>query len=202
MRASFSSGIPFLGLLVGLIPIVLVVAIFYTLPAALMATIASIVLVLSMLLSAVTGNVGMAATLLGGGSGAVVVLFLVLSVALMWLTTRLSCTTSLTADWKSWNLVAAIRESWRLTLEEQWPILRYLLLIAFALAVILIALSLVAGIGMAALVQGGSLAAGGQIAALAIGLAIGIPFAFLNVLVPAGIYRQLTRSAMAAEVFA
>ena len=202
MRAAFSSGIPFLGLLVGLIPIILVVAIFYTLPAALIATVASLLLVLSMVLGTATGNVGLAATLIGGGSGAVVVLFLVLSVILLWLTARLSCTTALMADWQSYNLVAAIRESWRLTLEDQWAILRYLALLAFGMAVILVLVSVGAGVGIAAALRGGGLAGVGQIAALAIGLLVGIPFVILNVIVPAGIYRQLTRSTMAAEVFA
>ena len=74
IRASFASGIPFLGLLVGLIALVPVFAIFYTVPAAFFATIAAIVLVLSMLFGTAIGNAGLAATLIGGGSGAVGVL--------------------------------------------------------------------------------------------------------------------------------
>jgi hypothetical protein len=200
-RAAMSSGIPFIGLLIALIPLVMVFALFYTLPAALLATIASILLVFMMIFGTVTGNVGMAATLIGGGSGAVVVLFLVMSAVLMWLATRLSCTTSVMADWKSYNLLAATRESWRLTLEDQWIILRYLALIAFGLAILIIAASLVAGIGAAAYFPGSS-APGGQYAALALGLALGTPIVFLAVLLPAGIYRELTRSSLAAEVFA
>jgi len=200
MRAALSSGIPFLGLLIGLTMLVLVMAIFYTLPAAVLSTIAAIVLVLSMGLSAITGNVGMAATWIGGGSGAVVVMYLVLSVILLWLTTRLSCTTSVMADWKSYNLIAAIRESWRLTLEDQWAIMRYLLLIAFAFAVLIIVFFTIVGMGAAAFVpNGGRAPIEAAVAAWAI---IGIPFVLLAVFVPAGIYRDLTRSAMAAEVFA
>ena len=200
--ASFSSGIPFLGLLVGLIAFMLVFAIFYTVPAAFFATLAAVVLVLSMLFGAATGNVGMAATLMGGGSGAVVVLFLVLSLILLWVATRLSCTCAVMADWKSYNLFAAMRESWRLTLEDQWPILRYLLLIAGAMTLFVVLISVAAGAGAMALVQGGGLGGAGPIAGLALGLFLGIPFALLNVFVPAGIYRDLTRSALAAEVFA
>lgn len=199
--ASVASGVPFLGLLVGITLFVIVAAIFYTLTAAVLATIAAIVLVLSMLLSTITGNVGLAATWIGGGSGAVVVMYLVLSVILLWLTTRLSCTTSVMADWKTYNLIAAIRESWRLTLEDQWAILRYLLLIAFAMAVLLIVLSLIAGIGAAAMFRDGTVAPG-PVVVLLLGLVLGIPFALLSVLVPAGIYRDLTRSSRAAEVFA
>jgi hypothetical protein len=202
-QSAWSSGIPFIGLLVALIPLVMVFAIFYTLPSALLATIASIVLVFTMIFGTVTGNVGMAATLIGGGSGAVVVLFLVMSAALMWLATRLSCTTSLMADWRSYNVIAAMRESWRLTLEDQWVILRYLALIAFGLALLIIALSLVVGIGAAAYLQSGSGSVpGGELAGLVLGVVLGIPLAFLIVLLPAGIYRELTRSTMAAEVFA
>src|SRR6185369_1158623 len=103
-------------------------------------------------------------------------LFLVMSAALMWLATRLSCTTSLMADWKSYNLVAAMRESWRLTLEDQWVMLRYLALIAFGLALLLIAASLVAGIGAAAYFQGGlGPITGGRVVTLALGLVLGIP---------------------------
>jgi hypothetical protein len=202
-RAATSAGIPFMGLLIALIPLAMIFALFYTLPAALLATIASIVLVFTMVFGTLTGNVGMAATLIGGGSGAVVVLFLVMSAALMWLATRLSCTTSLMADWKSYNLLAAMRESWRLTLEDQWVILRYLALIAFGLAILIIALSLAAGIGAAAYFQGSpSPGPGGQIAVIALGLVAGTPLAFLVVLLPAGIYRELTRHSLAAEVFA
>jgi hypothetical protein len=201
--AAMSSGIPFIGLLIVLIPLVTVFALFYTLPAALLATIASIVLTFTMIFGTVTGNVGMAATLIGGSSGAVVILFLVMSAALMWLATRLSCATSLMADWKSCNLIAAIRESWRLTLEDQWVILRYLALIAFGLAILIIAVSLVAGIGAAAYFQGSpGPGPGGQMAVLALGLVASTPLAFLIVLLPAGIYRELTRSSLAAEVFA
>jgi hypothetical protein len=199
--AAFASGVPILGLLVVLIPLALVFSIFYTLPAAAFGTIAAIVLILSMTLSAVTGNVGMAATLVGGGSGAVVVLYLVLSVALVWLATRFSCTTSLMADWKSYNVFAAMRESWRLTLEDQWAILRYIVLIAFILVAIVFGIAALAGIGAAAFLQGNA-GPVGQVAALALGLAFGIPLAFLTVLLPAGIYRELTRSTLAAEVFA
>lgn len=198
--ASVSSGIPFLGLLIGLTMLVLVTAIFYTLPAALVATLAAITLSLSMLLSAVTGNVGFAATVIGGGSGAVVVMFLVLSVILLWLTTRLSCTTSIMADWKSYNLIAAIRESWRLTLEDQWAIMRYLLLIAFVLAVLIFGIFLIAGMGAAAYLRSGD--APPMQGFMAIWAVIAIPFILLTVLVPAGIYRDLTRSTMAAEIFA
>jgi hypothetical protein len=185
----------------------MVFALFYTLPAALLATIASIVLVFTMVVGTVMGNVGMAATLIGGGSGAVVVLFLVMSAALMWLATRLSCTTSVMADWKSCNLLAAMRESWRLTLEDQWIIMRYLALIAFGLAILIIAASLVAGIGAAAYFQGnssfqGNPGVGGQIVMLLVGMVVGTPLAFLIVLLPAGIYRELTRHSLAAEVFA
>ena len=200
--ASFASGIPFLGLLVGLIVLMLVFAIFYTVPAAFFATLAAIVLILSMLFGAATGNVGMAATLLGGGSGAVVVLFLVLSVILLWVATRLSCTCAVMADRKSYNLVAAMRESWRLTLEDQWPILRYLLLIAGAMTLFVALISLAAGAGAMALLEGEGFAAARPVVGLAFGLIFGIPFALLSVLVPAGIYRDLTRSALAAEVFA
>jgi hypothetical protein len=54
--------------------------------------------------------------------------------------------------------------------------------------------------------MGGGLGGGGVpqpgIGTVIFGLIIGIPFAYLIVLVPAGIYRELSHTVPAAEVFA
>ena len=74
-------------------------------------------------------------------------------------------------------------------------ILRYLALIAFGLALLIIAASLVAGIGGAAYYRGGAaLISVGPIVTLVLGVVLGIPLAYLVVLLPAGIYRELTQS--------
>jgi len=105
------------------------------------------------------------------------------------------------ADRGSFNLIAAARDSWRLTWEEQFGILRYLALIGFVLAVLLIGAAVAAGAGMASLV-GQDSAPTLQIGAIVGRFIVGIPIAFLTVLVPAGIYRQLTQADLSAEVFA
>lgn len=184
-----------------LIPLALACAAFYTLFAALLATAVALALVLAMIAGAITGQVGLAATLTGG-SGMITVVLLVMSVVLLWLAARFSCTTSIMAERRSFNPIAAIRESWRLTLEDQLAIVRYLALIALTLALVIFGLAAAAGVGMAAFVEGGAVPENEQALGVAIGIAIGIPLAFLAVLVPAGIYRELNRASAAAEVFA
>ena len=147
------------------------------------------------------GNIGFAATLVGG-SGLIAVVLLVMSAILLWLAARFSCTTSLMAERRSFNMIAAMRESWRLTLDEQWVIVRYLALIAFALALLLVGGAALAGVGVSAFVEGGALPEGESVAGALIGMAVGLPLAFLSVMVPAGIYRELDQGAMTAEVFA
>jgi hypothetical protein len=184
-----------------LIPLALACAAFYTLFAALLATAVALALVLAMIVGAITGEVGLAATLTGG-SGMITVVLLVMSVVLLWLAARFSCTTSIMAERRSFNPIAAVRLSWQLTLEDQWAIVRYLALIAVVLALVIFGAAALVGVGAAALLEGGAMPAGGEALGIAIGIAIGIPLAFLAVLVPAGIYRELNRASAAAEVFA
>ena len=120
-----------LGILVLLFPLAAAFAVFYTLFAALVAVGLATALILAMIFGALMGDIGFAATLVGG-SGMITVVLLVMSAILLWLAARFSCTTSVMADRRSFNLIGAMRESWRLTLDEQWVIARYLGLIAFA----------------------------------------------------------------------
>ncbi|HEV2818079.1 MAG TPA: hypothetical protein VGW40_12760 [Allosphingosinicella sp.] len=189
-----------LGALILLLPLSLVCALFYTLMATLVAAAAALLLFAAMAFGTVVGDVGFAATMVGG-RGDIVVLLLVVCGVMMWLAARLSCATSAMAERRSLNLLAALRDSWRLTWEEQWAILRYLALIGFALALVILGAGLAVGAGatnflpqMAGPTQ--------QAGAVALRLALAIPFAFLAVMVPAGIYRELTRADMSAEIFA
>ena len=195
-----SGGAWLLGVLIFLLPLAVLFAIFFTVFAALFATAAALALVLAMAFGAATGNIGLAATLVGG-SGMITVVFLVTSVVLLWLAARFSCATSIMAERRSVNIFAAVGESWRLTLEDQWAILRYLALIAFALALILLGFGMAAGVALADYFQGAALHRGGPVEMIA-GIALGLPFALLTVFVPAGIYRELEQSAVTAEVFA
>ena len=196
-----AAGAWLLGILVFLIPVTVAFAVFYTLFAALVAIGLATALILAMIFGTLMGDIGFAATLVGG-SGLVTVVLLVMSVILLWLAARFSCTTSVMAERRSFNLIGAMRESWRLTLDEQWPIVRYLALLAFGLALLLVGLAALAGVGVQAFVEGGVLPEQESVAGALIGIAIGLPFALLSVLVPAGIYRELDQGAMTAEVFA
>jgi hypothetical protein len=195
------SGAWLMAVILVLIPLALASAAFYTLFAALLATAVALALVLAMIVGAITGEVGLAATITGG-SGMITVVLLVMSVVLLWLAARFSCTTAIMAERRSFNPFAAVRLSWQLTLEDQWAIVRYLALIAVVLALVIFGLAAVAGVGAAAYLEGEAMASGGQVLGVVIGLAAGIPLAFLAVLVPAGIYRELNQASAAAEVFA
>lgn len=196
-----AAGAWLLGILVFLVPLATGFAIVYTLFAAFVAVFLATMLILAMIFGTLMGDIGFAATLVGG-SGLVTVILLVMSAIMLWLAARFSCATSLMAERRSFNLVAAMRESWRLTLDEQWGIARYLALIAFALALLLVGGAAVAGVGVRGLIAGGALPEAESLAGALIGMAVSLPLAFLAVLVPAGIYRELDQGAATAEVFA
>ena len=188
-----------LGALVALIPLSAVAALFYPLMAALAAALLALLLIVAMALGTATGQVGMAATLVGGRGDLVVVLVVMCGV-LMWLSARLGCTAVLMAERRSFNLLAAARDSWRLTWEEQWPILRYLALVGFALALVILGAAVATGAGAGFLMETDAPAL--RIGALVVRLAVAVPLAFLSVMVPAGIYRELTRGDISADIFA
>lgn len=122
--------------------------------------------------------------------------FLVLA---LWLAARLCCTGPVMADRRSYNILSALGESWRLTAASQWKIMGYFVLLAVALFVVILILGMVAGVSMFA-AGGGSSAAG--VAGTIIGLLLlGIPMAYLQVAIPVGIYRALGQGNV-ADVFA
>jgi hypothetical protein len=196
-----AAGAWLLGILVFLVPLATGFAIIYTLFAAVVAIVLATMLVLAMIFGTLMGDIGFAATLTGG-SGLVTVVLLVTSVVMLWLAARFSCTAPVMAERRSFNLIAAMRESWRLTLDEQWVIVRYLALVAVALALILVGGVTLAGLGVRGFIEGGVLPEENSVAAALIGMAVSLPLAFLSVLVPAGIYRELEQGAATAEVFA
>lgn len=195
-----SMGAFILVVLVYLLPLAAAFALFYTLLAAALAVAVTTLLAIAMVFGAATGNLGFAATLVGG-SGFVAVILIVLSMVMLWIAARLSCVVPIMAERRSFNLFAAIAQSWRLTWEEEWAIFRYLGLIGFAL--LLIGFGLVLAAGASILTFGDPAAAPShQAAGIVIGVAISLPLALLCVLVPAGIYRELDQGSMTAEVFA
>lgn len=195
-------GIALFVILATLIPVIVALATWSTLWSALLGVGCGVALVLTMLFSATTGDLGFAATWLGGGSGFVVVLLLVLSVVLVWLAGRLSCTAAIMADRGSVNLIAAMRASWELTAEEQWRITLYLAIVGLGGVILLVAAAAALGGSAVALQEVASPTVAGAGAALVMILLVAVPFAYLTALVPAGIFRQLAGERAPVEVFA
>ena len=102
----------------------------------------------------------------------------------MWLAARLSCATAVMADTRR-QLIAAIRESWRLTWEEQWGIVRYLALIGFAVAAVMVGAAVAAG-SADRFFPGERRRADRRSARSSCGWSAAVPFAFLAVLCPPG----------------
>lgn len=187
-------------MLVVFIPLMIVMAALYSVIMAAMAVGMFLMLLIVLAFGASMGASNPALAMAGQGGLAVLVAMTVMAL-LFWLTARFSCTTSVMADRKSFNLFGALAESWRLTGPNQLRIMAYLGLLGIILCVVLIVLVLVLGATM----MGGM--SGGQAPDLGIGTQImmllaGIPFAYLTALVPAGIYRELFEEASVAEVFA
>lgn len=200
--AASQAGSPALTLFVFLftvLPVILLLSLLSTVASALIGAAVTVLMTIGMVAGAATGNLGMAATMVGG-SGFLVVLLLILGVLLLWLAARFSCATAIMADSKSYNLIAAARGSWELTWDEQWRIMRYLAVLGIILLVLLVG-------GLAALGGGAAML---QLSSLGIAQGIGIVFMlafgllmlFLAVMVPAGIYRQMIGERVAADIFA
>ena len=189
-----------LGVFGAICGLVLVFAAFFTAFAVMIGVGLIVLLLLAMAFGAAVGNVGYAATL-AGGSGFVVVMLVVFGGVILWLAARLSCTAAVMAERRSFNPLAAMVESWRVTGEEQFRILAYLTLIGLGLVVAAFGFAIAAGIGIAAAGRSGTADLG--VAGDIVTVLIGIPFAYLTVLIPAGILRELTgATGGAAEIFA
>jgi hypothetical protein len=192
---------PALGMAVMLVLMLLVVAVAYTTVAALLAVSLILALALMMLFGAATGNVGAAATVVGG-SGFVVVLLLVAAGIGLWLAGRFSCAMPLMAGQGSFNPFAALADSWRRTWDDEWRIMRYLGVVGLLLVVVLGLFLFTVGAGMAAAFRVGGTATGSPVGMAVVQFAVGIPVAYLAMLLPAGIYRELAGSRVPDEVFA
>lgn len=190
---------PALGIIAAMVAGLAMLATLFTTLAALVAVGVALLLGLAMLFGTAMGNAGMAATLVGG-SGFIVVLLIVAAGVLLWLAGRLSCTTAILAERKSFNLFAAMAESWRLTWDDEWRIMRYLGLLGVGIALVSFGVAFAAGAGLAMLQ--GTPPSQDSMVALAAQLLVSIPFAYLSVLVPAGIYRELAGAPVAVDVFA
>jgi hypothetical protein len=92
-------------------------------------------------------------------------------------------------------------DSWRLTAAAQWAIVRMLALIGGGLAVLLVGGALALGSGLAGFTQPVEALVRSDALAVLLRFGLGLPFALLTVIVPLGIYRQLSRADSSAEVF-
>lgn len=118
---------------------------------------------------------------------------------LVWLAARFCCTGPVMADRRSFNVLTGLGESWRMTAASQWRIFGYFLLIGLAFFVLFLILGMIVGVSMFA---GGGVPSGGSMIGLIVGaLLLSIPMAYLQVGVPAGIYRALGGRSQ-ADVFA
>ena len=182
-----------------LVVFVALFAIAWTTFAALAAAAVWLLFLFALIIGARMGDMTFAATLVGG-SGYVWTVLVAASLVLLWLAGRLSCTTMLMAERRSFNLVAAMRDSWSLTWEDEWRIMRYLMMLGVGLAVLITGAIFLVGAGLVGQLMG---ATPGSATAGAILLSIlSIPLAYLAVLVPAGIHRELMPEDVgAAEVF-
>ena len=191
---------PGFGALAVMIAFLVMFALFQAVVAALIAVALALMLVLAIVFGASTGQIGLAATLVGG-SGFAVVLLLILAAAFLWLTARSSCAVAVMAARPTFNPFAAIAESWRLTWEEQWRIMGYLAVIGLVLALLGLAAAVATGAAVNAALSGDAAPDFPLDPALFSALA-SIPLAYLSVLVPAGIYRELVGTGAPVDVFA
>lgn len=191
-----------LAVLAFLLPLMVPFALLFVAQTVMVAGVVMLVLAVLMIVGAATGSLSAAATLVGG-DGAIAVMLLVLSGFMFWLAARLSCATPWLAAQGSLNLWAAAKESWRMTLDDQAAISRYLLLVGVVMALVAIGLAFAIGEGFRAVPRGG-VGYTFDIATLIPRVGLAIPFALLSVMIPAGIYRQLKGDEVevSADIFA
>lgn len=191
-----------LAILVFLLPLMAPFALLFVSQTIMVSAAVLLILAFLMIVGAATGSLEAAATL-AGGDGAIAVLLLVLSGVMFWLAARLSCATPWMAARGSFNLWAAAKESWRMTLDDQTAIARYLLLVGVVMAGVVIGLAFALGEGIHAIPRGG-VGYTFDTATLIPRVGLAIPFAILSVMIPAGIYLQLKGEEveLSAAVFA
>jgi hypothetical protein len=181
-------------IIIMLLPLIIVYSLFFISQA----IFAAATLILTMIITLVIAPQSLSYAY---GGGLTVIIMLVMSALLFWLSARFSCVTPLMAERENVNVFAAIGESWRITSEEQGPITRYLMLVGFGVAIIVIAISFVVGASSGGLGQGRSGLGRDTTGELVLRFLFGIPIAFLSVMLPAGIYRRLVGEEAPTEVF-
>jgi hypothetical protein len=198
-RAIAGPGTLEVAVLILILPLVVVYSLFFIAQAAMAAATILLTLAFLFIYGLIQGYPELA-VMAFGGSGAITVIMLVMSGLLFWLSARFSLVTALMAERGSLNVFGAIADSWRMTADEQWPITRYVAMVGFGVAAIIIGVSLVIGGSTGGLMRGGQLGLD-TTGDLILRLLFGVPVAFLSVMLPAGIYRALTGEETPAEIF-
>jgi hypothetical protein len=192
---------PVVGLILMAVILLPLFAALYTVLAAVVAIAMFLVLLIMLAFGANMGASNPGFAMMGGG-GLALLIMLAIVVVLFWLAARFSCATSVMADRKTFNPMVGITESWRLTSANQWRIMAYLALLGVVLLVLFFLVAAILGAGMMAGLQSGNAPQVG-IGSMIMGMIVSIPLAYLVVLVPAGIYRELGGDSEAsAKVFA
>ncbi len=125
------------------------------------------------------------------GAGAVgFVVIVLIMLLLLWLAARFCCTLPAMAHGKTVNPIAGLGESWRLTAGHNGRLMLYLAAVGAVLGLVFLAYMSAIGVSFASSVGSGGMPQVG-IGFIAVSILFGIAFAYVTVLVPAGIYRAL-----------
>jgi hypothetical protein len=161
-----------------------------------------VIIILALLFAAVFGLSGLSfeslaagdAAAMGGGVIAAVAIFYVLMiVASLWFTARLSVAGPVMADLRTVNPITGLGRSWQMTGPSQWTIVGFFLLLAVISFALFFVVGLVFGGMMAGFAAGAdpAAAAGFGIGTVVLMMLLYVPFLLVAVAVPAGIYRAL-----------
>lgn len=126
---------------------------------------------------------------LAGMGFAMLILVPLFLLFIVWLAARLCCTGPIMADKRTFNVLTGLSESWRITAAAQWKIFAYFILLGIAFLVI--AMILGAVVGFSVFASGGMPGAGSMVGLIVGSIVMSIPVAYLQVGIPAGIYRAL-----------
>jgi hypothetical protein len=165
-----------------------------------------VMLILGLVFGAALGGMGamspdaLASGAVGGGAiFAMLLLYLVLLVFMLWIQARFSVAGPVMADRLTRNPVSGFAESWRITATSQWKIIGFYLLFTLALVAYIFVASLIFG-GILGAIMGGS-AVGAILTVIIMAAVVYLPIMMFSFSMPVGIYRAIAPRA-SGDVFA
>lgn len=165
-----------------------------------------VMLILGLVFGAALGGMGamspdaLASGAVGGGAiFAMLLLYLVLLVFMLWIQARFSVAGPVMADRLTRNPVTGFAESWRITATSQWKIIGFYLLFTLALVAYIFVASLIFG-GILGAIMGGS-AVGAILTVIIMAAVVYLPIMMFSFSMPVGIYRAIAPRA-SGDVFA